>query len=177
MTKRVICALAFVCVTTLCCTSCSDQKQDAWQLVWEENFDGDTFDSSCWSKIQRGKSETPQARGRLSGFFRSTGRNGRTVAKSISWSDSMMKISPIRLSIHTIRTYSRKKIRHKEQPAPFAPTISIRTPSNCIPTAFRSISITVIRLPIPASKRINRDSFRSTASFTCCSICSWADDG
>lgn len=57
MTKRVICALAFVCVTTLCCTSCSDQKQDAWQLVWEENFDGDTFDSSCWSKIQRGKSD------------------------------------------------------------------------------------------------------------------------
>ena len=57
MTKRVICALAFVCVTTLCCTSCSDQKQDAWQLVWEENFDGDTFDSSCWSKIPRGKSD------------------------------------------------------------------------------------------------------------------------
>ncbi len=57
MTKRVICALAFVCVAMLVCTACSEKVNDSWVLVWEENFDGDTFDSSRWSKIPRGKSD------------------------------------------------------------------------------------------------------------------------
>jgi beta-glucanase (GH16 family) len=30
---------------------------DEWQLVWEENFDGDTFNASYWSKIPRGASD------------------------------------------------------------------------------------------------------------------------
>ena len=57
MTKRVLCALGLVAVVMLACTACSEKVDDSWQLVWEENFDGDTFDSSRWSKIPRGKSD------------------------------------------------------------------------------------------------------------------------
>lgn len=35
----------------------SPKRTDMWQLVWEENFDGHTFDTSRWRKIPRGLSD------------------------------------------------------------------------------------------------------------------------
>ncbi|MDR1493780.1 MAG: DUF1080 domain-containing protein [Planctomycetaceae bacterium] len=35
----------------------STEKKAGWKLTWEDNFDGNTFDASRWSKIPRGKSD------------------------------------------------------------------------------------------------------------------------
>ncbi|MDR2138014.1 MAG: glycoside hydrolase family 16 protein [Tannerella sp.] len=40
----------------LVCTACVKEGK-TWQLAWEENFDGDSFDTSRWSKIPRGHSD------------------------------------------------------------------------------------------------------------------------
>lgn len=37
--------------------ACSDKAGKKWVLVWEENFEGRTFDESRWTKIPRGKSD------------------------------------------------------------------------------------------------------------------------
>ena len=47
--------LAFFGVTI---STCSDKRNvEEWSLVWEDNFDGPTFDESVWSKIPRGHSD------------------------------------------------------------------------------------------------------------------------
>lgn len=35
--------------------SSKDVTVDEWQLVWEEDFDGETFDTTVWTKIPRGR--------------------------------------------------------------------------------------------------------------------------
>ncbi|MDR2041891.1 MAG: glycoside hydrolase family 16 protein [Tannerella sp.] len=43
---------------TVVCAACEVVKErKTWQLAWEENFDGDSFDASRWSKIPRGHSD------------------------------------------------------------------------------------------------------------------------
>jgi hypothetical protein len=38
--------------------SCSNkQSSNEWTLVWEDEFDGNTFDETVWSKIPRGHSD------------------------------------------------------------------------------------------------------------------------
>ena len=39
--------------------ACTEKKQqaDEWTLVWEDDFNGSTFDESVWSKIPRGHSD------------------------------------------------------------------------------------------------------------------------
>ncbi|MDR1103677.1 MAG: glycoside hydrolase family 16 protein [Tannerella sp.] len=54
MKHRVFTVLCFAAV----CAACEVVKEkEAWQLVWEENFDGTSFDASRWSKIPRGTSD------------------------------------------------------------------------------------------------------------------------
>ncbi|MBD8346469.1 glycoside hydrolase family 16 protein [Dysgonomonas sp. HGC4] len=38
-------------------TYCTAPKKEGWQLVWEENFDGTTLDTSRWSRIPRGTAD------------------------------------------------------------------------------------------------------------------------
>jgi len=38
-------------------TSCETKNLQIWELVWEDNFDGDAFDTSRWTKIGRNVSE------------------------------------------------------------------------------------------------------------------------
>jgi beta-glucanase (GH16 family) len=46
--------LIFLFVATACYTTkIENAEKPGWTLVWEENFDGDTFDASRWSKIPR----------------------------------------------------------------------------------------------------------------------------
>lgn len=50
--------VVFVLACILISTSfCSTPKKDGWQLVWEENFDGSTLDTSRWSRIPRGTAD------------------------------------------------------------------------------------------------------------------------
>jgi len=54
--KQIICfkILIFLFVAMTCCTTKTvKSEQSEWTLVWEENFDGDSFDASRWSKIPR----------------------------------------------------------------------------------------------------------------------------
>jgi len=44
--------LLFV-ATTSCTTNSENPKLSGWTIVWEEDFDGNTFDTSRWSKIPR----------------------------------------------------------------------------------------------------------------------------
>jgi beta-glucanase (GH16 family) len=48
--------LLLALATTLSYGQETPQKQ-GWKLVWEENFDGNTFDESRWTKIPRGGSD------------------------------------------------------------------------------------------------------------------------
>ncbi|MDR1779436.1 MAG: glycoside hydrolase family 16 protein [Tannerella sp.] len=49
-----------IIIIALCIlTSCTklNTSSDGWKLVWEDNFDGDVFDRSHWSRITRGTVE------------------------------------------------------------------------------------------------------------------------
>jgi beta-glucanase (GH16 family) len=46
----------FLIALTGLCTSC-DKQVTGWQLVWEENFDGEQLDASRWTKIARNTSD------------------------------------------------------------------------------------------------------------------------
>lgn len=50
--------LISVVVLFLACKP-SEKKADKWQLVWEENFDGNELDTTVWSKIPRPKHVSP----------------------------------------------------------------------------------------------------------------------
>jgi beta-glucanase (GH16 family) len=52
-----ICVLLSLAGFLLACQACADKMEKDWTLVWEENFDGTTFDASRWSKIPRGASD------------------------------------------------------------------------------------------------------------------------
>lgn len=56
--KKLIFAAALLAAASV--ISCNDKKaagSSGWQLVWEENFDGDTVDSTVWSRIDRGTAD------------------------------------------------------------------------------------------------------------------------
>ena len=57
MKKKLKCLLIlFSILPQLSCSQETDQPE--WKLTWEENFDQTKgFDTSCWSKIPRGKSD------------------------------------------------------------------------------------------------------------------------
>ena len=58
--KRIIIPFMIVLVASLgiMMPSCMEkQPSNEWTLVWEDDFDGDTFDESVWSKIPRGHSD------------------------------------------------------------------------------------------------------------------------
>lgn len=54
-----IIAYLFMCALLFGMVSCStqDDSRKEWKLVWEENFDGNSFDTAVWSKIPRGGSD------------------------------------------------------------------------------------------------------------------------
>lgn len=41
----------------LCLSACHSSDTDNWKLVWEDNFDGASFNEAFWSKIPRGESD------------------------------------------------------------------------------------------------------------------------
>ena len=49
--------LVAIALAAIILTPASAQKKhnDSWKLVWEENFDGSTLDSSVWHRIPRGR--------------------------------------------------------------------------------------------------------------------------
>lgn len=50
--------IGMVCLGLLSCNQISDKTHGGeWELLWEENFDGDEIDFSSWSKIPRGRSD------------------------------------------------------------------------------------------------------------------------
>ena len=62
--------------------ACSDkQGVEEWSLVWEDNFDGPTFDESVWSKIPRGHSDWNDQMDLNDACFEF--RNGNLVLKGI----------------------------------------------------------------------------------------------
>ena len=75
----VVCLVAAFGVTI---PACSDkQAAEEWSLVWEDNFDGPTFDESVWSKIPRGHSDWNDQMDLNDACFEF--RNGNLVLKGI----------------------------------------------------------------------------------------------
>ena len=54
--NRSLFAIVFICGWAIISSSCQHKKGE-WQLVWEENFNQDSFDPNVWSKIPRGKAD------------------------------------------------------------------------------------------------------------------------
>ena len=82
--KRVFLPLAILSVIAagMIMTSCSDkQATKEWTLVWEDNFDGSSFDESIWSKIPRGHSDWNDQMDLNDACFEM--RNGNLVLKGI----------------------------------------------------------------------------------------------
>lgn len=83
--KRVFLPLAILSVIAagMTMTSCSDKQQATkeWTLVWEDNFDGSSFDESIWSKIPRGHSDWNDQMDLNDACFEM--RNGNLVLKGI----------------------------------------------------------------------------------------------
>lgn len=50
-------SLLAIVAATLTFSCSSPASTDQWQLVWEDNFDGNAIDTSVWSKIPRGGSD------------------------------------------------------------------------------------------------------------------------
>ena len=62
--------------------SCSNkQSSNEWTLVWEDEFDGNTFDETVWSKIPRGHSDWNDQMDENDACFEF--RNGKLVLKGI----------------------------------------------------------------------------------------------
>lgn len=57
MKKTALLLLMPILLTGIISCSSQDNSQQNWELVWEENFDGDRFDETVWSKIPRGRSD------------------------------------------------------------------------------------------------------------------------
>lgn len=53
MEKMNIFVMGLLCA--LCLVSCSHDS--CWKLVWEENFDGESLDTTVWSRIPRGQAD------------------------------------------------------------------------------------------------------------------------
>jgi beta-glucanase (GH16 family) len=51
--------MTIILIAALALTSCTqwEPSEKKWELVWEENFDGNSLDETIWSKIPRGTSD------------------------------------------------------------------------------------------------------------------------
>ena len=62
--------------------SCTDKtSSDGWTLVWEDEFEGESFDESVWSKIPRGHSDWNDQMDENDACFEF--KNGNMVLKGI----------------------------------------------------------------------------------------------
>ena len=62
--------------------SCTDKtSSDGWTLVWEDEFEGETFDESVWSKIPRGHSDWNDQMDENDACFEF--KNGNVILKGI----------------------------------------------------------------------------------------------
>lgn len=78
---RILMSLIII-LTAVAMLSCiGKQVSDGWTLVWEDEFDGNTFDESVWSKIPRGYSDWNDQMDTDDACFEF--RNGNLVLKGI----------------------------------------------------------------------------------------------
>ena len=76
-----LCVMAVAVILTAI-PACTEKEQEPqWTLVWEDNFDGPTFDESVWSKIPRGHSDWNDQMDTNDACFEF--RNGNLVLKGI----------------------------------------------------------------------------------------------
>lgn len=57
MKKLIFAAALFAAASVISCDHKNNSETSGWELVWEENFNGDTVDSTVWSRIDRGTSD------------------------------------------------------------------------------------------------------------------------
>ncbi|MDR0836530.1 MAG: hypothetical protein LBN11_08145, partial [Tannerella sp.] len=76
--KRFITGIIFLLLLSVTAES---QLKQTWQLVWEENFDGVSLDTSRWSKIPRGGSDWDNIMSDYDGCYEVSG--GQLILRGI----------------------------------------------------------------------------------------------
>ena len=77
-----LCVLATMAVTAALPACSGDKAKGEWELVWEDEFEGTTFDESVWTKIPRGRSDWNDQMDTNDACFEF--RNGNLVLKGIA---------------------------------------------------------------------------------------------